>query len=918
MLAAKPAEPSVATWEAVLDRSIPAVVAIRTSSPRSFDTDASGNSVATGFVVDAERGIILTNRHVVEPGPVVAEAVFYNHEEVPLRAIYRDPVHDFGLYRFDPADLKFMKPVALTLEPDHAKVGIELRVVGNDAGEKISILDGTLARLDREAPNYGGNRYNDFDTFYFQAASSTSGGSSGSPVLDAHGHVVALNAGGSTRSASSYYLPLHRVERALERVRAGEPVTRGTLGTVLVHKPYDEVRRLGVRPETEAAVRAAFPAGNGMLVFGEVNPGGPAYGKLEPGDVLVRVGGELVTTFVPWEAVLDDAVGRPVTLEVERGGQPLTVEVTVHDLHAITPDRFLEFSGGVLHALSWQQARNHAVPVDSGVYVATPGYALSEAGIPDGAVITAIGEHPVRTLDDLVGRLAALPDRTRVPVRYFSFEERHRARVAVVTVDRRWFPMQTCRRDDETGLWPCVAAPEPPPAPPPTPATATFPETPKGPGRDLAPSLVWLDVSIPYRVEGVPSAKYTGTGVVVDAERGLVVTDRNTAPILLADVTLTFAGAVEIPARVLWLDPLHNVAILRYDPARVAGLPVRSAVLADEPLEAGDKVWHVGLTAQHQVATQQAAVRRVASLVLPVSSPPQFRDSGVDLVEIGESGPASGGVLADKQGRVVALWASFVNPSGDRPTEFFRGLPTAHVLDSLEPVRAGARPTLRSLGAELAVIDLADARNLGLSDAWAAKLAADAPERPQVVVVVRTAAGTAARERLREADLVVAVDGEPVTTFREVELGARTDTARLIVIRDGKELALEVPTVDFGERSVDRVVQWAGAVLHAPHVAAQIQRAIPPEGVYVAWTWNGSPASRYGVRPTWRIVEIDGVPVRDLDGLLAAVAARPDRSPVRLRVVDLDGKPQVITLKLDLHYWPTLVLRHGEDGWSRR
>ena len=31
---------------------------------------------ATGFVVDAERGLILTNRHVVTPGPVVAEAVF--------------------------------------------------------------------------------------------------------------------------------------------------------------------------------------------------------------------------------------------------------------------------------------------------------------------------------------------------------------------------------------------------------------------------------------------------------------------------------------------------------------------------------------------------------------------------------------------------------------------------------------------------------------------------------------------------------------------------------------------------------------------------------------------------------------------------------------------------------------------------
>ena len=40
--------------------------------------------------MDAERGIILTNRHVVEPGPVTAKAILLNSEELSLKPIYRD------------------------------------------------------------------------------------------------------------------------------------------------------------------------------------------------------------------------------------------------------------------------------------------------------------------------------------------------------------------------------------------------------------------------------------------------------------------------------------------------------------------------------------------------------------------------------------------------------------------------------------------------------------------------------------------------------------------------------------------------------------------------------------------------------------------------------------------------------------
>ena len=908
-------------WENTLDRVARGVVALRVNVPRGFDTEGTGSFLGTGFIVDLERGLILTNRHLVQPGPVVAEAILLNHEEIDLEAVYRDPVHDFGLFRFDPDAVRFMDLEELELAPDAARVGMEIRVIGNDAGEKLSILSGTLARLDRPAPDYG-DGFNDFNTFYYQAASDTSGGSSGSPVVALDGRVVALNAGGSWRSASSYYLPLHRVARALDLIRADLPVSRGTLTTVFLHKPFDELQRLGLTSETEGLVRQERPDEVGMLVVEQVIPGGPAQGLLETGDILVRVNGELVSRFLPLETALDDSVGGTITLSVERGGELLEMELPVADLHAVTPAEYVEAGGGILHTVSLQQARNYHV-APSGVYIAWSGYMWGIGGLFDGALIHSIDGDEINTLNDLWATLSRIPDGERVTVRFSDIMTPLEEHITVVRMDRRWHPMLRCARDDRSGRWPCRSAPPAPDLMKESSASTTFATGGVGPTPALAPSLAMVEFRIPYRVEGVWGASFTGTGLIVDTDQGLIVVDRDTVPIALGDVNVTFGGSLRVPGEVVFIHPLHNFAVVRYDPEDIGDTPVERAVLRQTDLEQGDSVWLVGLDGDYQLVSRQTQVADITPLRLPLpTGRPQFRDSNIETIAVEDSIPTLGGVLADGRGRVLALWASFHISAVDdlfglADDGLFEGIPVEILEMALEPLRRGEEASVRTLGVELGTMNLADARDLGLSDERADTLEAHDPDRRRALSVSRLFGGFPAADLLQGGDLLIAVDGSPVTRFLDIERASRSESVALTVLRDGEEVSVEVPTVSLDGHGIDRVIAWSGLLLHRPHLEVASQRGVIPNGVYTAWMSYGSPGSSSEVRPTFRIIAVDGVDTPDLDAFLAAVEGREDRDALRLGVVDMEERPHTLTLRLDLQYWPTFELRLDDDGWVR-
>ncbi len=901
-------------WTETLERISSGVVSIRVDSTRAFDTEWNSSSQATGFVVDAKRGIILTNRHVVTPGPVIAEAVFRNNEEVRLTPVYRDPVHDFGFFRYDPAELQYIEPAELPLVPNGAGVGKEIRVIGNDAGEQLSILAGTIARLDRQAPVYGRGKYNDFNTFYFQAASGTSGGSSGSPVVNIDGEVVALNAGANSSAASSFFLPLDRIDRALQELRASEPVSRGTLQTTFQSKAFDELKRLGLTAESEHLARSKNPEQTSMLTVEQVIPESAAAGNLAPGDILIRVNGELVTEFVPLEAILDSSVGQEIEIELERGGRKITHSLVVDDLHSITPDEYLEFGDGTVNTLSYQQAR-HYNRQPSGVYVANPGYLLSKSAIPRGAVIVEMDGKPVNDLDDFEAALDKLADGARANVRYVNMENPQNSVVRSLEMDRIWFPVRRCARDDASGSWPCRPLADSP-APLPVEAGSTRPKKYDDPRvKAIAPSLVVVTFDLPYTLSGVSERHYYGTGLIVDKERGYVVVDRNTVPIAIGDVKITFSGSLEVDGKIEQLHPLHNFAIVSYDPKSIGDTPVRNAQFNTAPLKPGDDVWVVGMKGDHQLRHQHSTVSSVDPLILPLSRTLRFRDSNIEGIDLVTAPADFDGVLVDKKGRVAASWSSFVLQSGGDASQFNRGVGSEVILQFLDIVREG-KP-FYSLEAEFVYAPLFAARKMGVDEEWIARLEQNDPERRRALSITRIVADTAAAELLKNGDIVLAIDGKVVTSFRALEKAVQKPEVVVTVWRNDAVRQLTIETAALSGRGIDRAVSWAGALLQDPHRAMAAQRGIATDGVYVAYFSYGSPSTRYGLWAGRRVVEVNEQPTPNLQAFIDAVKDIEHRESVRLKTVAWNGTAEVITLKLDNQYWPAYEIRRKDNGWRR-
>ncbi|QLL32790.1 hypothetical protein HG536_0D03120 [Torulaspora globosa] len=918
-----------AKWQDTISKVVQAVVSIHFSQVAPFDCDPPLVSEATGFVVDSELGIILTNRHVVGAGPFVGYVVFDNHEECDVIPIYRDPVHDFGFLKFDPSKIKYMNIHALKLMPSLAKVGSEIRVVGNDAGEKLSILAGFISRVDRNAPDYGELTYNDFNTEYIQAAAAASGGSSGSPVVNIEGDAVALQAGGSTEASTDFFLPLDRVLRALKNIQSGKPISRGTIQTQFLLKPFDECKRLGLTSEREAEARRNFPGKIGLLVAETVLREGPADGKLKEGDTLISINGIHISSFIQVDDILDEHVGQTIEILVQRGGVDHLWKCEVGDLHQITPSRYVEVCGATFNELSYQMARFYALPV-KGVFLSSASGSFNfDAKEKIGWIVDFIDNKATPDLNTFIEVMKTIPDRKRVTVKYHHLTDQHSPHVASVYVDRHWCnEFRIYERNDETGIWDYRNVADPIPAEEITPQSAKFIDIPVENSNiaKLSRSLCMVSTVCAIPLDSMAAETQKTSGLILDSERGYVIVSRRVVPHDCLDAFVTIADSVVIPANVVFLHPTQNYAILQYDPSLIQAAVI-TPKLSNKRLKRGDKAQFVGITHNNRLVTSETNVTDISSVSIPSNLIPRYRATNLEAISIdcNVSTKCNSGILADNDGTVRALWLSFMGERQDSKEKIYlMGLDINECLDVIEILKQGKTPKVSIVDAGFGSISILQARIRGVPQEWIERMENESDNRLQFITVTRVSC-TTEEVKLETGDIILSVNGKLVISMSDLDgvVTASDDerkpqTMKFKIVREGRVLDLDISLSEVQE--TDQVAIFAGSIIQKPHHAVRQAMVNLPSEVYCIFRGESSPAVQYGISATNFITHVNEMETPDVDTFLAVVKAIPDNTYCKMRLVTFDNVPFAISLKTNYHYFPTAELKKdtNTNKWIER
>jgi Do/DeqQ family serine protease len=271
-------------------------------------------AVGSGVIVDAARGYILTNAHVVEHATSI-KVTTKDNRQFEARLIGRDPQTDIAVLRIAAHDLTAV-PLG---DSSRLEVGDFVLAIGNPFGLGQTVTSGIVSALGRSGLGIEG-----FEDF-IQTDASINPGNSGGALVDLRGRLVGINtailAQGGGNIGIGFAVPINMARAVMDQLIRYGAVKRGRIGVVIEDLTPELARSLGTRHSQGA-------------VIARVEPGSPAAAAgLRRDDLILAVDGSPITSGSDLRNRIGlDRIGDAVALTVDRGGRQRTVDVRIQAL----------------------------------------------------------------------------------------------------------------------------------------------------------------------------------------------------------------------------------------------------------------------------------------------------------------------------------------------------------------------------------------------------------------------------------------------------------------------------------------------------------------------------------------------------------------------------------------------------------
>lgn len=307
----------------MLERTIPSVVNIATRATTRvqmhplFDDpvfrhffgtpplqrERQSQSLGSGVVLDGERGLILTNDHVVRGADEIT-VTLHDGRNLLARQVGSDPETDLALLQVGVSDL----PALPLADSDQLRVGDFVVAIGNPFGLGQTVTSGIISALGRGGLALFG------DQGFIQTDAPINPGNSGGALVNLNGELVGINTAIVSRSGGNvgigFAIPANRARTIAEQLLADGEVRRPVLGIQT--------------QDLNAALAEAFGTDTrrGVVISGLATDSPAVEAGLRVGDVIVSVGGRPIESALEFRTLLQQlGHGQRVLLRVLRGRQ---------------------------------------------------------------------------------------------------------------------------------------------------------------------------------------------------------------------------------------------------------------------------------------------------------------------------------------------------------------------------------------------------------------------------------------------------------------------------------------------------------------------------------------------------------------------------------------------------------------------